>query len=56
MFEYPIVASKGCSETEGCAIAGGFNFGEVDIDFGDDAGNVDTLIIYRGSQLCVFRA
>jgi hypothetical protein len=55
MFEYPIGASKGCSETEGCAIAGGINFGKVNIDFGDDTGNVDALPICRDSQLCMSR-
>jgi len=51
MFEYPIGASKRCSETEGCAIAGGVNFGKVN----DDAGDVDTLPICRDNQLCMFR-
>jgi hypothetical protein len=54
MFEYPIGACKGCGKTEGCAVTGGVNFGKVNIDFGDDAGNVDALPIWRDNQLCLF--
>jgi len=45
MFEYPVVARKGRAETESYAVAGGFDFGKVDIDFGNDTCNVNTLEI-----------
>ena len=47
MFEYPIIACGGRGEAEGCAAAGGIDFGIINIDFGDDASNIDTLVICR---------
>ena len=47
MFEYPIIACSGRGEAEGCAVAGGIYFGIIDIDFGGDPSNIDTLVIYR---------
>ena len=52
MFEYPIIACGGCGEAEGCTVAGGIDFGIINIDFGDDASNIDTLVIY-GQKLVI---
>jgi hypothetical protein len=47
MFENPIIACGSRGEADGCAVAGGIDFGIINIDFSDDSGNIDTLVIYR---------
>ena len=47
MFEDPVCAGGSGGEAHGDAVAGGFDFREVDVDFGYDAGHVDSLIVYK---------
>jgi hypothetical protein len=55
MFEYPIIACSGGGEAEGCAVAGGIDFGIINIDFSDDPSNIDTLVIYRQKLVYIYK-
>jgi hypothetical protein len=46
MFEDPVVAGRGGGETGEDAVAGAFDTGEVDIDFGYNAGYIYAFEIF----------
>ena len=45
MFPDPIGARCGGGETGGDAVAGCFDIGEEDVDFGDYTGHINTLVV-----------
>jgi hypothetical protein len=47
VFEDPVGAVAGAGEASGDAVAGGFDaVPEVEVDFGDDTGYVDALVVW----------
>jgi hypothetical protein len=45
MFEDPVRTCGGICEAFACTVASGFDSGKVDVNFGHNAGHVDTLVI-----------
>jgi len=45
VLEYPVGAGEGVLKTLGCAVAGGRDGREVEVDFGYYASHIDALVI-----------